>query len=227
MKILAIEFSSDRRSVAFVEARPDGSVRSAGEVVRVGGRATPALAMIAEVLAQAGVGRAAVECVAVGLGPGSYHGIRAGIALAQGWQLARGTQLLGLSSVEVIAAQAHADGLRGRLTIVVDAQHGDLYLADFELGASAWRPIQPLRIAPAVELGTTADANRLVVGPEVTLWVPRGQVVHPRAGMLGRLAAARRTQGSFAAGEALAPIYLREAAFVKTPASGILRARRA
>ncbi len=212
MKILALEFSSAQRSVAFVDAQPGGPVLYAGEVVRSGGRATPAFAMTAEVLSQAGVEREAIECLAVGLGPGSYHGIRVAIALAQGWQLARPTQLLGIGSVEAIAAQAQADGVRGRVTVAVDAQRGELYVADYELADDGWRETQPLRLATVMEVQATCKSGAVFVGPEVTRWFAEGRVVFPRAETLGRLAANRH---DFVAGEKLEPIYLRATTFVK------------
>ncbi len=213
MKILALEFSSSQRSVALVDAQPGGPALYAGEVVRSGGRATPAFAMTTEVLAQAGVGRECIECLAVGLGPGSYHGIRVAIALAQGWQLARGVRLIGINSVEAIAAQAHADGLRGSATVVVDAQRGELYMVDYELSDAGWRETQPLRLAPVKEVQTTATAGKVFLGPEVTRWFSAGRVVFPRAETLGHLAANR---SDFVAGEKLEPIYLRATTFVKT-----------
>jgi len=212
MKILALEFSSAQRSVAFVDAKPGGPVLYAGEVVRSGGRATPALAMISDVLDQAGVEREAVECLAVGLGPGSYHGIRAAISLAQGWQFARGTHLLGISSVEGIAAQAQADGLRGSVAVVVDAQRDELYVADYEISSTVWRTVNPLRLAPVTEVLAATKADQVLVGPEVTRWFGEGRVVFPRAETLGRLAANR---SDFIAGEKLEPIYLRATSFVK------------
>lgn len=212
MKILVLEFSSPQRSVAFVDAKPGGPVLHAGEVVRSGGRATPALAMILEALDQAGVKREAIECLTVGLGPGSYHGIRAAIALAQGWQLARGTRLLGISSVEGIAAQAHADGLRGSVTVAVDAQRGELYVADYEISVSGWREVQPLRLGPVKEVQATIKAGQVLVGPEVTRWFAGGRIMFPRAETLGRLAA---SQTDFVPGEKLEPIYLRATTFVK------------
>lgn len=212
MKILALEFSSTQRSVALVDASPGGAVLYVGEVVRSGGRATPAFAMIEEVLANAGIGRESVECLAVGLGPGSYHGIRVGIALAQGWQLARSTRLLGLSSVDSIAAQAWNDGLRGRVIAVVDAQREELYVADYDLTPAGWHETKPLRLVPVRELQSSIIADQLVVGPEVSRWFPRGRIVFPRAETLGRLAANR---DEFTPGEKLEPIYLRPTTFVK------------
>ncbi len=212
MKILALEFSSSQRGVAFVDAHPGGAVLYASEVVQSGGRATPAFAMTHEVLVQAGVERDAIECLAVGLGPGSYHGIRVAIALAQGWQLARGVRLLGISSVDAIAAQAQAEGLRGPVTVVVDAQRDELYVADYELHEAGGGETRPLRLVPVKEVHASRKAEAVVIGPEVTRWFPEGRVVFPRAEMLGRLAANR---SAFVSGEKLEPIYLRATTFVK------------
>ena len=75
--------------------------------------------MIESALRQAGLEREEIECIAVGLGPGSYTGIRAAIALAQGWQLARGVKLLGVSSAECLATQAQAELFTGVAAISV------------------------------------------------------------------------------------------------------------
>ncbi|MGZ5566967.1 MAG: tRNA threonylcarbamoyladenosine biosynthesis protein TsaB, partial [Limisphaerales bacterium] len=80
MKILAVEFSSERRSVAVVE-----NGRVLGEAFEMGGRA--AIALVERALATSNVDREQIECIAVGTGPGSYTGIRGAISLAQGWQL--------------------------------------------------------------------------------------------------------------------------------------------
>ena len=69
-------------------------------------------------MADAKVERREIECIVVGLGPGSYTGIRGAIALAQGWQLASGVKLLGVSSVEGIAAQAQAEGIHGCVDVL-------------------------------------------------------------------------------------------------------------
>src|SRR5689334_17885629 len=103
MKILALEFSSSQRSVAV--ANGDGAM---SEVVETSVRETHALGMIEAALRDTKLEREQIECIIVGLGPGSYHGIRVALSIAQGWQLARGIKLLGISSVEAIAAQAQA-----------------------------------------------------------------------------------------------------------------------
>src|SRR5437879_6073056 len=101
MKTLAIEFSTDQRSVAVLE---DENVR--GAAMETATRETHAFALIEQALEQAGMQREEIECLAIGIGPGSYTGIRVAIAIAQGWQLARPIQLAGVSSVESLVFEA-------------------------------------------------------------------------------------------------------------------------
>jgi tRNA threonylcarbamoyl adenosine modification protein YeaZ len=214
MKILALEFSTDQRSVAVVHGGGKAAVPVSSEVVESGGRATRAFGMIEEALRQAQLEREQVECLAIGLGPGSYTGIRVAIALAQGWQLARDVKILGVSSAEAIAAQAQEEGLSRPVTVVIDAQRGEFYRADYEVAAGGWRELQPLRLASLAELEAEARAGSLLIGPEATKWFPAGRVVFPRAAMLGRLALGRT---DFLPGEKVEPIYLRATTFVKAP----------
>jgi tRNA threonylcarbamoyl adenosine modification protein YeaZ len=210
MKILALEFSSPERSVAIVQRSVAGLVRA--EVVERGGRETRALGMIEEALRLAQLEREQIECIAVGLGPGSYNGIRAAIALAQGWQLAREIKLLGISSVECLACQAQAEGLTGRVSLVIDAQRREFYLATYEIGPGDWSQIAPLRLASLAEVQALEQAGGGLAGPQVTKWFPGGRELVPRAAALGQLALARQ---DFVPGYKLEPIYLRETAFVK------------
>jgi tRNA threonylcarbamoyladenosine biosynthesis protein TsaB len=207
MTILALEFSSARRSAAL--ARGHGEVL-AEAAVQTGGRGTDALGLIGQVLTAANLSREAIEVIAVGLGPGSYTGIRAAIAVAQGWQLARGTRLLGLSSTESLAAQAQAEKLFGRVNLVLDAQRGEFYLATWEISAGERREISPLKIVPAAEVAARRAAGELCAGPELE------RRLFPTAATLAALAAERT---DFLPGEKLAPVYLRETSFVKAPLS--------
>jgi tRNA threonylcarbamoyladenosine biosynthesis protein TsaB len=209
MTILALEFSSSQRSVAVL--RPDGVTCEAAEA---GGRSTAALGMIERVLAEAKMEREEIEVIAVGLGPGSYTGIRAGIALAQGWQLARGVQLLGISSVEAVVAQAQAERIFGQVNVVIDAQRSEFYQATYEVSAADWNETRALRIVPLVDLQSEAGKYDWLIGPEAARWHPRGRIVFPQAAGLARLAAKR---GDYVPGERLEPVYLRATNFVKSP----------
>jgi len=211
MTILALEFSSHRRSVAL--ARGGNLLAEAAETG--GYRVTNAFGLMEKVLADAKISRAEIAVIAVGLGPGSYTGIRAAIAVAQGWQLATGVKLLGVSSADCLAAQAQAEKIFGRVNVAIDAQRGEFYLAGWEISASERREISPLKIVSAVELAARRNAGEICVGPEME--PPR----LPTAAMLARLAAGR---SDFIAGEKLEPIYLRETSFVKAPPPRIVAA---
>ncbi|HEU5395841.1 MAG TPA: tRNA (adenosine(37)-N6)-threonylcarbamoyltransferase complex dimerization subunit type 1 TsaB [Verrucomicrobiae bacterium] len=211
MTILALEFSSPLRSVAVAR---DGAVL--GEATETGGRNTAAFAMIDRALAQAGIEREAIELIAVGLGPGSYTGIRSAVAIAQGWQLARSVKTIGIGSVQAIAAQAQAQGLVGRVNVVIDAQRNEFYRAAYDLSPEAIREVQPLKIVPASEIESLAP-KETVIGPDAGRW--SGRVVPPAAAMVARLAAVSK---NYLPADQLEPIYLRETAFVKAPASAIL-----
>jgi tRNA threonylcarbamoyl adenosine modification protein YeaZ len=217
MKILALEFSSPQRSVAVIDPGSGQSDLRSVEVIESGAGVTRGLTMIDEALKQAGMEREQIECVAIGLGPGSYTGVRAAIAIAQGWQLASGARqlnCLGLSSAHAVAAQAQVEGSAGRVDIVIDAQREEFYLAGYELGSGALREVEPLRIVSLATVCEREQAGALLIGPEVSRWFSRGRIVFPRAAALGRLAIGRN---DFVSAEKLEPIYLRETKFIKAP----------
>jgi tRNA threonylcarbamoyl adenosine modification protein YeaZ len=188
MKILALEFSSPRRSVAIVE---NGT--ALGEAFEDTGEHTRAFGLIERALTAARLEREQIECVAVGLGPGSYMGIRIAIAIAQGWQLARGVKTAGISSADALLRQAGP-----KAHAVIDAQRNEFYVAP------------PLRLATLPDI----HPDGLIVGPEVTKWFPNGQVMFPEARVIGALAG---EQQCFTPADQLEPIYLRQATFVKAP----------
>ena len=202
MTILALEFSSERRSVAL--ARDGQLLAEAAQQTQ--SRATDALGLIEKVLADAGISREAVEIIAVGLGPGSYTGIRAAIAVAQGWQLARDIKLLGIGSADALAGQAQAGKIFGRVNVAIDAQRNEFYLATWEISEKSRVAVAPLKIVTAAEMASRRAAGEIFVGPEQAI------AFFPSAAMIARLAAGRT---DFSAGEQLEPVYLRETNFVK------------
>jgi tRNA threonylcarbamoyladenosine biosynthesis protein TsaB len=209
MTILALEFSSPQRSVAIARGRD-----ALAEAAEIGGRATNAFSMIEKVLVSAKIGREEIEVLAVGLGPGSYTGVRVALSIAQGWQLATDVKLLGIGSVECLAAQAQAQKIFGRVNVVIDAQRGEFYLTNYEVSADGLKEIGALEIVAAAEVESRVNAGEILIGPEVARWFPNGRTIFPNAATLAKLAANR---SDFTAGEKLEPVYLREKNFVKSP----------
>ncbi len=240
MITMALEFSSPVRSVAVLASESQTNPATAlGAASDEGARTLKPLNLVERALGKASVGLESIERLVVGLGPGSYTGIRSAIALAQGWQLARPIQLMGISTVVCLAAQAHANGWFGNVNVVIDAQRGEVYVARFEINESGWRETEPLRLAtmeqargiattpspahPAaigfVGAGGGAVFPALVIGPEVARWFPDGRTLVPDAAVLGRLSQGRTGSSS---GEELEPIYLRQTCFVKAPLPRVL-----
>lgn len=206
MITLAIDFSSERRAVAVTDhAEREGTAW-------VDDRQTGALTLVQQALDAAGIDRGEVQLIAVGLGPGSYTGIRSAIALAQGWQLATGVRLAGVSSVEVLARSVVADG---DFTICVDAQRGEFYRADYRRIGDAVAVTKPLVLVAAENL----TAAGRVFSPDVTRLPDGSERLHPDPMVLARLA----VSGPFAAAEELEPVYLREVEFKKAPPAREIR----
>lgn len=211
MRILALEFSTRLRSVAVwdTDAPPGTAPVVACESAA---RATPVFSLIETALRNAGLDRKAIERIAVGLGPGSATGIRAAIAVAQGWHLARGVTVVGRNSLDVVAAGLPAGGMRGLVYLVSDAQRGEWHVARYELGASAAMQVEPFRLVPHEQLRAWLQAGETVLGPDAAAALPGARDAFPEAATLARLAAQVAPD---VPPERLEPVHLRAPAFVK------------
>jgi tRNA threonylcarbamoyl adenosine modification protein YeaZ len=202
MRILALDFSTLRRSAAIVDENGN-VISSAAQQPQRAGSPFP---LICESLGA--ITPDQIDAIAVGLGPGSYTGIRSSLAIAQGWNLARDIPAAGISSVEAIAFAAAAKGLRGEVEVVIDAQRNELYSAIYNLTSETFSLIRPLKILAQPE-------TKILIGPEANRWSEEGIIIEPGAIAVGILAARAKR---FGPPEALEAIYLREPSFVKAPA---------
>ena len=218
MKILAIEFSSHVRSVAVCEVDLAAvPLKRLGVAVEEGDRSSHAVSLVEEALQKGGMRRDEIDHFAVGLGPGSYTGIRAALAFLRGWQLGRSTAITGLGSTEILARQGFIEGLRGKWNIIVDAQRQEFYLAGYQLADAGPELVELLRIVNKAEIMERTGRGEKFLGPEADKYVPDGLKRHPSAQVLAELAA---RHGTFSGGEGLEPVYLRELEFVKAPPGG-------
>lgn len=99
------------------------------------------------------------DSILVGVGPGSFTGIRVGLAAAQGLSIAWGCELNGLSSLALLAAGAQADG---DIAAAVNGGHGELFVQQFAAGTL--EPASALFNLPPAEAARRIAAD-LVVGP--------------------------------------------------------------
>lgn len=97
------------------------------------GQAERLVPMAEAVMAEAGQDYAALDAIAVTLGPGGFTGVRIGLAAARGLALACGRPVLGVTSFEAAAASVPEAERAGRtLAVVLDAKRADLYAQAFD-----------------------------------------------------------------------------------------------
>lgn len=131
MRTLVIDTATAACSVALIEGREVIAARH--EIVQRG-HAERLVPMIAEL---PDGGRAAH--ILVDVGPGSFTGIRVGIAAARGLRLGWGASVTGYSSLALIAARRLADGDDGLpVAVVLEGGHGEVFMQVF-----APHPLQP------------------------------------------------------------------------------------
>lgn len=93
--------------------------------------------MVQAAMAEADVGFGALQRIAVTVGPGSFTGLRVGLAFAKGLALATGAPAFGVGVLEAMAASAPAQGF---VAAAVDAKRGQIYLQVFVDGRAAMAP---------------------------------------------------------------------------------------
>lgn len=144
MRVLGIETTSARGSVALVEA---GTLVAVAVQQRENAHGETIQPLIEELLARAGWSLASLDRVAVGTGPGSFTGSRVGIALAQG--IAEGLErpLIGVCSLAAMALATPAD-VAGTRCPVLDARRGESF---FALYAPDGRELTPPTLAESPE----------------------------------------------------------------------------
>lgn len=167
----------------------------------------------------AGISIADVELFAVGAGPGSFTGLRVGIATIQGLAVARGRHVVPVSTLEALAASAA--GPAARIAAWLDAQRGEVFAQVFHRDRDALRPLtDALSVPPAAalelharELEGASFHGDGAIRYRAQIVAGRGPSVHvldavsPLAGAIGRIAAAHQDRAVLP--HAIVPIYVR------------------
>lgn len=144
MRTLVIDCATQACSVALIE---DGTTIAGAHEVVGRGHAERLLPMIADLPDGGRADRILVDC-----GPGSFTGVRVGLAAARGLALGWGTTVTGYSSTALIAAAHFADhpGLEA-LAVVLEGGHGEVFMQQF--AAPPLAETAPLQsVLPAVAL---------------------------------------------------------------------------
>ena len=174
---------------------------------------------IVAVLARAGATVHDVDAFAVATGPGSFTGLRIGIASMQGLAFAQGKPLVGVSALDALADVARVSvAAEGRVATWVDAWRGEVYAAIYRSGRSSEPPLvsQPIDLLRAMGAGPTvfigdgaATYRDLIVaalGADARVADPAAPML---AGTIARLATAAYAAGDRPGPHAIRPIYVR------------------
>jgi tRNA threonylcarbamoyladenosine biosynthesis protein TsaB len=195
----------------------DGVVLAEG-VYREARSHTASLPMLVErVLREAGLTLEEVQGLAVSIGPGSFTGLRVGLALAKGIAFAGGLPLVGVSTLEALAWGVEAES-GTTICAALDARKREVYAALFAPEATG-----PRRLTPDLALAPEALAARLprpctLVGDAGEVYAAqlgaRARLLpfathHPRGGTIARLGGARLAAGATDDAGTLEPVYVR------------------
>lgn len=192
MRILALESSSLSGSVALFE---DGQC-VAVEKLLTGQRTAKYLApSIRQALDRVSWPARQLDLLAVTEGPGSFTGLRAGVTTAKILAYAANAAIIGINTLEAIAAQA---GQRSdRLSVILNAHRHELFVGEYMTSPDAWpQSLAKTRIVPIADWLSSSDQPILVSGPAVAQLGPLPDIFtpvdpslwEPQAETVGRLA---------------------------------------
>jgi tRNA threonylcarbamoyladenosine biosynthesis protein TsaB len=154
MRILAFDTATPQTVVALLDGGERRHVPGEGERP---GHAAQLLALSTEVLEEAGLTFADLDRIAVGTGPGTFTGLRIGVATARALAQANAVDLVGVSTLRTLAAAATHDA---PVLAVLDARRGEAFVAAYDGDDEL---IAPAAVTPET-LGTMAQRGWLAVG---------------------------------------------------------------
>jgi tRNA threonylcarbamoyladenosine biosynthesis protein TsaB len=155
MRILAIDTATGACSAALMD---NDVVVAHRFVVMARGHAEALLPMVEAVMAEAGVAYKEIDLIATTVGPGTFIGLRIGLAAARGLGVAGDLPVVGVTTLEALAHGVGRESRHGRTVVAaLDARRGEVYVQAFD------EHLAPL----APPLAQAADAADLPAGPLV------------------------------------------------------------
>ena len=190
MKVLALELSTGRGSIAWSDGGTDAGAEDFGNDRKHSGAFFACLQRTLQHFGRP-------ELIVVGLGPGSYAGTRIAIATATGIQAASGAQLIGVSSLRAFVSEAW------QYSVIGDARRQSFFFATVRDRECVEGPLLCTRDELLVRLGTISHP---VFASEKIGAVPDAVLAFPSATVLAQIA---RSEWHATTGAPLEPIYLR------------------
>jgi tRNA threonylcarbamoyladenosine biosynthesis protein TsaB len=155
LRVLAIDTALEACSAAVLDTDRKGGLTSRS-LPMMRGHAEALMPLIASVMSAAGVEFFELDRIAVTVGPGSFTGLRVGVAAARGIALATGTPAVGLTTLAALAAPFFDADESKSLLAVIDARHFHVYMQLFGPGG---RTLVAPRLAPVRDAIRAAMAS--------------------------------------------------------------------
>lgn len=210
MRVLALDTTTARGGLALFE---DDRLRAEVRATTPDGHSSWIFPALDAVLKAMALGPGDLDGLAVTLGPGSFTGVRVGVAAIQGLAAGTGAGCIGLSALEVLASLGPA----GPKVALMDAWKNEVYAGVFDAGALVGGPYS----GPLEGLVERVPRRPLFVGDGVHRYAERIRELWPEATLpevdlflaapLGRLAAQALREGRSSGPESLVPLYIRGA----------------
>lgn len=215
MILLAFDTAQGALSAAIMDG--EGVLASSFEP-RTRGHAEALMPLLETMLAEAALGFADLDALAVTVGPGTFTGLRVGLAAARGLALARALPLVGVTTLEAVAEPAGAEADEIAVALF-DARRDEVYMQVFAPTLAPLTP--PLLVGLDEAVAHLPEGKAVLVGTGAELLAPRLEAAgrpfrlspakpQPDAQAVGRIALARiAAQGAGAFRVAPEPLYIR------------------
>ncbi len=153
--LLAFDTSTDHLAIGVGDLDRQGVVLAAADMPAPRTANTMLLSAVERVLADAGLGPSSLAAVACGRGPGSFTGVRIGVATAKGLAQGAGVPLAGFSTLDAVAWRAWRSGEYGSrrlIGVLGDAMRGEVYPALFEVTAEGVKRVARDHVAASADI---------------------------------------------------------------------------
>lgn len=145
LRVIALDTALDCCSVALLDVAADATLAVLSRRMERG-HAEALMPMVVAACGEAGLSIADMDRIAVTTGPGSFTGIRVGLAAARAFALATGKPLVGITTLTALSAPVLAEDDGAAVAAAIDARHGRVY---FQMFAPGGRSLVPARLLPA------------------------------------------------------------------------------
>jgi tRNA threonylcarbamoyladenosine biosynthesis protein TsaB len=212
MLLLAADTSGKCGSIALVECGPGDQCRTLEVVALTGGTFSAQLVpQIAALLEKHGLSKYEIGAFAVASGPGSFTGLRVGLAAIKALAEVLGKPIVAVSLLEAVADSAPAEG---KLLAVLDAGRNDVYVGEYEMGNTDARVISEKLMSreqcfESAGRATIVTPDELVAGAAQVLGLAIEKVAYPRADAIARIGWRKLQAGQIVSPEALEANYIR------------------